>query len=102
VKSNPPPNDVSPWDIKVNWTIKHTNFKKISTITIAKPKENTITIDKEFIYADQPSISSDVTNTGLLATNSIECINGIYNDKEVTGIPDDRTAIETHLTNDLV
>jgi hypothetical protein len=26
----------------------------------------------------------------------------VYNDKEVTGIPNDRNAIETHLTNDLV
>jgi hypothetical protein len=98
-------NKDKPFDIHVTWTIKHTNFKKVSTITITPPEAGIININTDLNYASKPTTDYDNIYPNNPQYDSYQCIDGIYNGKGQLPEPYEnmrQSLIETHLTNDLV
>lgn len=95
--------DAKPFKIDILWTIKHSSFEKISTITIKPYKDSIIHIKQEFTYTFQPDISSDLKNTDDLKDNSLQVVDSVYNREKNPKLDSPtRQQMETHLTNDLI
>jgi hypothetical protein len=65
------------------------------------PTSGIIDVDKQFIYTSKPDVSIDVKDTSKLNKYSVNCVDSIYNIKDLPSKENVESGeIETHLLND--